>query len=327
MKMTDPKAIFTIRQDAHFEAAALDIFRFQAEHCPPYREYIGYLGVDPNAVNTIRQIPFLPVELYKSHRIYSADHPEETIFTSSATTGQVPARHYVADLSLYESSFTEGFRIFYGDPSQYAIFALLPSYLERSGSSLVYMADKLIKAGEGGGFFLHDHLALLKSMGKAASGGKKLLLLGVSFALWELAENHRFEFPELTVMETGGMKGRREEITRQELHAILCRSFGVERIHSEYGMVELLSQAYSDGQGIFRCPPWMSVVIRDTYDPLERLPAARAGGVNVIDLANIYSCSFLETQDLGIRHRDGSFRILGRIDKSEIRGCNLMAGE
>lgn len=323
--MIDPKTIFEIQNEAAFDAAVLEIFRFQAEHCPPYKEYIGYLGIHPQSVDRVEQIPFLPIEIFKSHKVYAGQNAPEIIFTSSATTGQTPSSHYVADLSVYEKSFTEGFIRFYGDPADYSIFALLPNYLERSGSSLVYMADRLIAAGEGGGFFLHDHDALVRSMEAAAAKGRKILLLGVSFALWELAEKYRFSFPNLTVMETGGMKGQREEITRDELHAILCASFGVEKIHSEYGMAELLSQAYSDGDGLFRCPPWMRIVIRDTYDPLEPLPAGRTGGVNITDLANVYSCSFIETQDLGIRYADGSFRIQGRIDKSEIRGCNLMA--
>ena len=323
--MIAPKAIFDLRNDAEFEAAALDVFRFQAEHCAPYREFIGYLGVNPAGVSRVGEIPFLPVELFKSHRVYAGSNTPEIAFASSATTGQTPSRHEVADLSLYEESFARGFRLFYGDPAEYALFALLPNYLERSGSSLVYMADRLISAGEGGGFFLHDHDALLRSMESAAEKGRKMLLLGVSFALWELAENRRFDFPGLTVMETGGMKGRREEITREALHAILCGAFGVETIHSEYGMAELLSQAYSGGGGLFRCPPWMRIVVRDTYDPLDIRPAGRPGGINVIDLANVYSCSFIETQDQGVVYADGSFRVQGRIDKSEIRGCNLMA--
>ena len=324
--MIEPRAIFDIRQAAEFEAAALDIFCFQAKHCRPYREYIGYLGIDPAHVHEIGEIPFLPIEFFKSHKIYTAGHDPEIVFTSSTTTGQTPSRHYVADLSLYEESFTRAFGLFYGDPADYTILALLPNYLERSGSSLVYMADRLIAAGQGGGFFLHDYDALLRSMEAAAEKRRKILLLGVSFALWELAEKYRFTFPDLTVMETGGMKGRREEITREELHAILCESFGVKTIHSEYGMAELLSQAYSSGEGVFRCPPWMRVMIRDTYAPLQLLPAGRTGRVNIIDLANLYSCSFIETQDLGITDAGGGFRIQGRIDKSEIRGCNLMAG-
>jgi hypothetical protein len=319
-------SIFDTLNDAQFDAAALETFRFQAEHCVPYREYVAYLGVDPARVEHTDQIPFLPVEIFKSHRVYAGQNEPEITFTSSATSGQIPSRHPVADLSLYEASFTRGFSLFYGDPAQYTILALLPSYLERCGSSLVYMADRLIAAGQGGGFFLHDHDALLRSMEAAAEKGRKILLLGVSFALWDLAENHRFSFPGLTVMETGGMKGRRQEITREELHAILCGSFGVRTIHSEYGMAELLSQAYSPGEGLFRCPPWMRIRVRDLYDPLEHLPDGRSGGIDIIDLANRYSCSFIETQDLGERFPDGTFCVRGRIDRSEIRGCNLMAG-
>ncbi|MCD8186987.1 MAG: acyltransferase [Rikenellaceae bacterium] len=324
--MIDPKAIFTIRTPEQFEETALEIFRFQAEHCPPYRQYIGYLGIEPASIDRVESIPCLPVGLFKTHRVYGAAHPPEMVFTSSATTGQVPARHYVADLSLYEASFAEGFRKFYGHPAEYDIFALLPNYLQRSGSSLIYMVDRLIGTGGGGGFFLHDHRALVQGVERAAARGRKILLWGVSFALWDLAEQYRLEVPKLTVLETGGMKGYREEITREELHAILSERFGVSAIHSEYGMAELLSQAYSSGQGLFRSPPWMQVCIRDLYDPFERVPAGRTGGVNVIDLANLFSCSFLETQDLGINLADGSFRIQGRIDKTEIRGCNLMAG-
>ncbi len=315
-------AIFDIKEN--FAAAALETFRFQAERCAPYREFIGYLGVDPAGVERIEEIPFLPIEFFKSRDVYAAVSPPEAVFTSSATSGQAPSRHPVADLSLYERSFTEGFTLFYGDPADWSIFALLPGYLERPGSSLVYMADRLIRKGSGGGFFLHDHTALLRGMEIAAEAGRKILLLGVSFALWELAETHRFSFPKLTVMETGGMKGRRQEITREALHAILCGSFGVERIHSEYGMAELLSQAYSDGGGIFRCPPWMQVSVRELADPLSSVPDGRSGGIRVIDLANRYSCSFVETQDLGIRSPDGSFRVLGRLEGAEARGCNLM---
>ena len=322
--MLSSDQIFHIAGAEDFRATAQEIFRFQAEHCPPYREYISLLGVDPARVKRVEEIPFLPIEFFKSRNVYGAATEPDIVFTSSATTGQVPSRHPVADLAIYEASFTRGFTLFYGDPADYSIFALLPNYLERQGSSLVYMADRLIRMGSGGGFFLNEYDALIDRMKAAAGEGKKILLLGVSFALWELAEQYRFSFPGLTVMETGGMKGRREEITREELHRILCGSFGVDKIHSEYGMAELLSQAYSAGEGLFRSPPWMRIFVRDTYDPLELLPDGRSGGINVIDLANVHSCSFIETQDLGVRYPDGGFRVLGRIDKSEVRGCNLM---
>ncbi|MDR0955264.1 MAG: acyltransferase [Rikenellaceae bacterium] len=325
--MIDPQSIFSIQNTEEFRSVALEVFRFQAEHCPPYREYVARWGIDPAQVSDIDQIPFLPIEFFKSRDVYAGAKEPQIVFTSSATTGQVPSRHPVADLSIYEQSFSQTFSLFYGDPADYSIFALLPNYLERSGSSLVYMADRLMAMGEGGGFFLHGYSELVRQMEAAAGQGRKILLLGVSFALWELAENYRFSLPGLTVMETGGMKGRRKEITREELHTILCRSFGVEKIASEYGMAELLSQAYSAGEGLFRTPPWMAVRTRDVYDPTCTLPAGRSGGINVIDLANLYSCSFIETQDMGVRYPDGSFRVLGRLDKSEIRGCNLMISE
>ena len=318
------RKIFGIKTERDFEKAALTVFRFQAEHCPPYRTYLQHLEIRPEDVTRIEDIPFLPIELFKSHRVYGGTEEPRLVFTSSGTTGTIPTRHYVAYPELYETSFRRGFELFYGAAEEIALYALLPNYLERTGSSLVYMADRLIACAKGGGFFLHDYESLLEQMEQTAAQGTKILLLGVSFALWELAEKHRFRHPNLIVMETGGMKGRRREIPREELHAILCDSFGVESIHSEYGMTELLSQAYSSGNGVFRCPPWMKVLVRDVHDPLEFLPPGKTGGIDVIDLANLYSCSFIETQDLGTILPDGGFRVAGRIDKSEIRGCNLM---
>lgn len=298
----------------------LEVFRFQAEACTPYREYLELLGVDPAAVECPEQIPFLPIELFKSHRVYCGSNPPQQIFTSSSTTGQTPSRHYVADLRIYEEAFTRSFELFYGPAEQTAIYALLPNYLEREGSSLIYMVEGLIRRG-GGGFYLYDHDALLRDM--EAHQGKKILL-GVSYALWDLAEEQRGALRDVIVMETGGMKGRREELPREEFHRLLCDAFGVQSIHSEYGMAELMSQAYSDGNGIFRTPPWMRICVRDLNDPFRLLPNGATGGVNLIDLANLYSCSFLQTQDLGKVYDDGSFRILGRISGSEIRGCNLL---
>ena len=267
-----------------------------------------------------KQIPFLPIELFKSHRVYCGSNPPQQIFTSSSTTGQTPSRHYVADLRIYEEAFTRSFELFYGPAEQTAIFALLPNYLEREGSSLIYMVEGLIRRG-GGGFYLYDHDALLRDM--ETHQGKKILL-GVSYALWDLAEEQRGALHDVIVMETGGMKGRREELPREEFHRLLCDAFGVQSIHSEYGMAELMSQAYSDGKGIFRTPPWMRICVRDLNDPFRLLPNGATGGINLIDLANLYSCSFLQTQDLGKVYDDGSFRILGRISGSEIRGCNLL---
>lgn len=318
--MIDTKSIFSIATQADFDRMTLEVFRFQAEACAPYREYLELLGVDPAAVECPKQIPFLPIELFKSHRVYCGSNPPQQIFTSSSTTGQTPSRHYVADLRIYEEAFTRSFELFYGPAEQTAIYALLPNYLEREGSSLIYMVEGLIRRG-GGGFYLYDHDALLRDM--EAHQGKKILL-GVSYALWDLAEEQCGALRDVIVMETGGMKGRREELPREEFHRLLCDAFGVQSIHSEYGMAELMSQAYSDGNGIFRTPPWMRICVRDLNDPFRLLPNGATGGVNLIDLANLYSCSFLQTQDLGKVYDDGSFRILGRISGSEIRGCNLL---
>lgn len=318
--MIDTKSIFSIATQADFDRMTLEVFRFQAEACAPYREYLELLGVDPAAVECPKQIPFLPIELFKSHRVYCGSNPPQQIFTSSSTTGQTPSRHYVADLRIYEEAFTRSFELFYGPAEQTAIYALLPNYLEREGSSLIYMVEGLIRRG-GGGFYLYDHDALLRDM--EAHQGKKILL-GVSYALWDLAEEQRGALHDVIVMETGGMKGRREELPREEFHRLLCDAFGVQSIHSEYGMAELMSQAYSDGNGIFRTPPWMRICVRDLNDPFRLLPNGATGGVNLIDLANLYSCSFLQTQDLGKLYDDGSFRILDRISGSEIRGCNLL---
>lgn len=318
--MIDTKSIFSIATQADFDRMTLEVFRFQAEACAPYREYLELLGVDPAAVECPKQIPFLPIELFKSHRVYCGSNPPQQIFTSSSTTGQTPSRHYVADLRIYEEAFTRSFELFYGPAEQTAIYALLPNYLEREGSSLIYMVEGLIRRG-GGGFYLYDHDALLRDM--EAHQGKKILL-GVSYALWDLAEEQRGALHDVIVMETGGMKGRREELPREEFHRLLCDAFGVQSIHSEYGMAELMSQAYSDGNGIFRTPPWMRICVRDLNDPFRLLPNGATGGVNLIDLANLYSCSFLQTQDLGKVYDDRSFRILGRISGSEIRGCNLL---
>ncbi len=318
--MIDLQALFRIGDDSAFERAALDVFRFQAERCEPYREYLRLIGIRPERVEMTREIPFLPIELFKTRRIYCSDNEPQQVFTSSSTTGQTPAKHYVADLSIYEQAFTLAFERFYGPVDRMAIFALLPSYLEREGSSLIYMADRLIRQG-GGGFYLHDHDALLRDL--HAHRGPKILL-GVSYALWDLADRKPGPLPGTIVMETGGMKGRRREMPREEFHRMLCAAFSVPSIHSEYGMAELMSQAYSQGDGLFRTPPWMRVLTRDLNDPFAWAGSGRSGGINVIDLANVYSCSFLQTQDFGKAYDDGTFRIEGRITGSEIRGCNLL---
>ena len=313
--------IFTIASDAEFEREALRLFRYQAEHCAPYAEYVRLLGVDIEDVVRVEDIPMLPIEIFKSHKVYCGEKEAEMVFTSSATTGMVQSRHYVEDLALYERAFTEAFRYFYGDEKECSIYALLPSYLEREGSSLVYMAEKLIASCGGGGFYLHDYEKLLKDMSRDHN---PKILLGVTYALLDLAENYAPHLDHTVVMETGGMKGKRKELPKSELHKVLCSAFGVEKIHSEYGMAELMSQAYSFGDGLFRTPKWMRVLVRDVNNPFARLGAGKRGGLDIIDLANRSSCAFIATQDMGIRYEDGSFRIEGRISQSDIRGCNLL---
>ena len=320
------KNCFNIRSSRDFEQVALDTFKFQAKHNTPYNTFIKHLGIDASSVNRIEEIPFLPIEFFKSHQIVSNSNPVEKIFLSSGTTGQTQSKHYVTDLKVYEESFEKGFDFFYGNIEDYTVLALLPAYLEREGSSLVYMADALIKASKKpkSGFYLHNLETLAKHLQELDNQGEKVLLIGVSFALLDLIEQYNFNLKNTIIMETGGMKGRRKELIRTELHAILKEGFGVNAIHSEYGMTELLSQAYSKGNGIFACPPWMKILIRDTEDPLTILNANKSGGINVIDLANINSCSFIATQDLGKVYLDGTFEVIGRFDNSDIRGCNLM---
>lgn len=318
--------IFNIQARRDFEDTCLAVFRFQSAHCELYRQYIDLLEITIDSISSADEIPFLPIRFFKSKKVYAANKPPATVFTSSSTTGTGVSSHYVADVGMYERSFRRGFEYFYGSPSTYTMLALLPSYLERGGSSLIYMVEDLIKqSGKAeSGFFLHNHDELYRRLLSLKERSEPTILVGVSFALLDFVEKYRMDFPDLTVMETGGMKGRRRELVREELHGELCAGFGVKSIHSEYGMTECLSQAYSFGNGIYRCPPWMSVRVRDAYSPLRRVADGGTGGVNIIDLANLYSCSFIETQDLGRLHTDGSFEVLGRFDSSDIRGCNLL---
>ena len=321
------KRVFRINDNETFLGTALDIFNFQKGNNPVYSEFIRVLG-KKNPVKTIADLPFLPVEFFRNKRIITGNNPVETIFESSGTTGISPGRHFVSDLGLYEESFLKCFRLFYGDPEDYLLAALLPSYTERAGSSLVYMAERLIgkSRNQDSGFYKDNTDSLLEAIRRSQNKNRKILLLGVSFALLDLAENYYPDLSGVIVMETGGMKGRRKELTRTELHDILKKRFKVPSIHSEYGMTELMSQAYSEKEGIFYCPPWMKVVIRDPLDPLCLFTeAGHTGGINIIDLANINSCSFIATSDLGRIHDDGGFEVLGRIDNSDIRGCNLLA--
>lgn len=307
-----------------FESVALKLFSYQVETCDPYRQYVNALGIDPMSVNRLDQIPFLPIEIFKTCDVYCGDKAPEKVFKSSGTSGMIQSQHLVADLSLYEESFVNGFTEFYGRAEGLRIFALLPGYLERGDSSLVYMVDKLIAMGSGGGFFLHDHDRLIVELRKSLADGHKTILIGVSFALLDLVEKYSLDMPELIIMETGGMKNQRKEMSRCELHDRLCHGFNVEKIHSEYGMTELLSQGYSAGDGIFRTPKWLRVVTRDLSDPLSPTGHNRRGGLNVIDLANVYSCSFIETGDMGITYSDNTFTVEGRIKGEVIRGCNML---
>ncbi len=318
--------VFSIENDRQLQSAAMDLFHYQAENVGVYAEYLSALKLHHEQINTVKDIPFLPIEFFKSRQIISTNKSAQTIFSSSGTTGVITSQHFVADLTLYKESFTKCFNAFYGDLSDYCMLALLPSYLEREGSSLVYMADDLIKQSKhpSGGFYLNNYQELSEKLKLLRDQKQKTILLGVTYALLDLAEQFPVHFPELIIMETGGMKGKRKEMVRVELHEILCNAFAVSKIHSEYGMTELLSQAYSKGDGLFRCPPWMKILIRDTNDPKTYLDANITGAINVIDLANVYSCAFIATQDLGNLKSDGSFEVLGRFDNSDIRGCNLM---
>lgn len=315
----------------NFAETALNIFNFQYQQNPVYNQYCQALHIDSTKIDDIEKIPFLPIAFFKTHTITTTQFNPATIFESSGTTQTINSKHLVKDIDLYEQSFNTAFRLFYDDPANWCIIALLPSYLERNNSSLVMMADKLIQQSQHpqSGFYLNEMEKLHHTLLQLEKQQQKTLLLGVTFALLDFAEQYPMHLQYTTIMETGGMKGRREEITRQEVHHILCENFKVNKIHSEYGMTELLSQAYSKGDGIFNCPPWMKILVREEDDPLSVHIADKnktiSGAVNVIDLANIYSCSFIATDDAGKLYSDESFEILGRLDNSDIRGCSLLA--
>lgn len=318
--------IFQINSKKEFQRITMKVYRFQYENNAVYKQFCDLLKRTPETVKNTLDIPFLPIEFFKSKTIISSNSPIQTTFTSSGTTGMITSKHNVVDLSIYESSYLKAFSQFYGNIEDYAVLALLPSYLEREGSSLIYMVDDLIKSSNhpDSGFYLHNYDELAKKLIDLDNEGQNVLLIGVTYALLDLIENYPFNLKNTIIMETGGMKGKRKEMIREELHQLLCKGFGVSKIHSEYGMTELLSQAYSLGDGVFECPPWMDIIIRDTEDALSFVDYGKTGGVNVIDLANIYSCSFIATQDLGKKYNNQSFEILGRFDHSDIRGCNLM---
>ena len=318
--------IFTISSQKQFEKIALKTFRFQYENNLVYREFCDFLKTEVQKVKSLEQIPFLPIQFFKSHAVVSSTNAAEETFTSSGTTGMATSKHFVTDISLYEESYRKGFSQFYGNIEDYVVLALLPSYLEREGSSLIYMVEDLIQMTNNpeSGFYLHNHEELIEKLTRLNNLGQNVILIGVTYALLDLIEKHPFQLQNTIIMETGGMKGQRKEMIREELHEQLCQGFGVTAIHSEYGMTELLSQAYSLGNGVFECPSWMQILVRDTEDALTYVADGKTGGINVIDLANINSCSFIATQDLGKKNPNNSFEVLGRFDNSDIRGCNLM---
>jgi phenylacetate-coenzyme A ligase PaaK-like adenylate-forming protein len=319
-------SIFAISSQKQFEKIALKVFRFQYQNNLVYQEFCDLLKTDVPKVKSLQQIPFLPIQFFKSHQVVSNTNEIEATFTSSGTTGINTSKHLVTDRSIYEESYRKGFSQFYGNIEDYVVLALLPSYLEREGSSLVYMVQDLIQLSKhsDSGFYLHNHDELIKNLIELDRSGQNVILIGVTYALLDLIEKQQFQLQNTIIMETGGMKGKRKEMIREELHEMLCEGFGVSMIHSEYGMTELLSQAYSLGNGVFECPSWIQVLIRDTENALSYIPQGKTGGMNVIDLANINSCSFIATQDLGKKNPNNSFEVLGRFDNSDIRGCNLM---
>ena len=319
-------AVFNIQNQSDFKTCALQVFRHQFKNNAIYRSFCDLLYIHSSDVKEVEEIPFLPIQFFKSHAVLSSTQAVKETFTSSGTTGSSVSKHMVTDLSWYTKSYTKGFEYFYGPIEDYTVLGLLPNYLERDGSSLIYMVDDFIKKSNNpaSGFYLNNLTELSKTLIALDKKGEKVLLVGVTFALLDLIERQQFKLQNTIIMETGGMKGRRKEIIRNELHEILCAGFGVSKIYSEYGMTELLSQGYSSGDGIFDCPPWMKILARDTEDALTMVGTNKTGGLNVIDLANYNSCSFIATQALGKVDNNGSFEVLGSFDHSDISGCNLM---
>ena len=325
-KLVNRTSFLNIKTSENFNHLALKIFNYQFSNCKVYRSYCDLIKINPSDVKNYKQIPFLPISLFKTTKVKSFKGKSEKKFFSSSTSNDIPSKHYVKSLDLYSKSFMTCFNKFYGKESNYVILALLPSYLERKNSSLIYMVETLIKKSnkKDSGFYLYNYTKLIKTLKKLESTNQKTILIGVSFALIDLIKYKKIKLKNTIVMETGGMKGRQKEISRKELHKLICNGFGIEEVHSEYGMTELLSQAYSTGNGIFKTPPWMKILIRSIDDPLESIGYEKAGGINIIDLANIDSCSFIATDDLGKKLKKGGFEILGRFDNSDLRGCNLL---
>jgi len=315
-----------ISNEVEFEQLAMELFRYQSKEVAVFRDFINFLKVDTNEIKTYQQIPCLPLTFFKTHEVTDQENPPAFYFSSSGTTGQVNSKHYVPDINIYDESLIKAFELFYGNPDQYCFLALLPSYLEREGSSLVYMMEKLIKAGNhpDSGFYLHNHDDLNQKLQTLQQKGERIFLVGVTYALLDFFEKFPQQLSNTTLLETGGMKGKRREMVKAELHELLSAKSGIPLIHSEYGMTELLSQAYSKGRGIFQSPPWMQIKIHDLHDPFQILPDSQTGAIHVIDLANIHSCAFISTQDLGRIVKGKEFEVLGRSDNSELRGCNLM---
>jgi len=309
----------------HFHDHALSLFHWQAEHNNTYRQYLEYLGCNAHKIHDIETIPFLPIRFFKSHNIRAGEYEAEVIFESSGTSGITVSRHVMEDVSFYYNVSEKGFKLFFGELKGVVVLGLLPSYLERNNSSLVAMVNHFIRLTEhpDSGFYLNEYSDLYQILEKLKSTDSSVFLFGVTYALLDFADKFSIDMPNLTILETGGMKGKRKELVREELHEILLRSFKKSKISSEYGMTELMSQAYLFDDGFFHTPPWMKILIRDQYDPFTILPAERHGGLNIIDLANIHSCAFIETEDLGISNGRG-FKVLGRMDNSDIRGCNLL---
>lgn len=320
------KNIFNIQSETGFTKIAVDVFKHQFKNNKVYRSFCDLINRHPSDVDTIDEIPFLPIQFFKSRKVVSSLDEIDEIFTSSGTTGSITSKHFVTDINVYKQSYLKGFAHFYGAIEDYVVLALLPNYLERKGSSLVFMVNDLIAKSKNAesGFYLNNLDDLVQKLQKLNENRQKVLLIGVSFALLDLIEKQQFNLKNTIIMETGGMKGRRKELIRDELHQLLKKGFKVDKIHSEYGMTELLSQGYSKGNGVFETPPWMQILTRDTEDALTILPKGKTGGINIIDLANYNSCSFIATQDLGKVHKNGTFEIIGRFDNSDIRGCNLM---
>jgi hypothetical protein len=317
--------IFNVQRHG-FEQLALELFQLQASENQLYRSFIRALKIDPEKINNVASIPFLPVSFFKNHDVVTGKFAPDVIFESSGTTQTGNSRHIVKSAALYRNSFIKAFELFYGSPETWCIIGLLPSYLERKNSSLVMMVNDLVELSHHprSGFYLYEHHKLADVLRTNEAMGQKTLLIGVTFALLDFAEYFRFPLKHTTVMETGGMKGRRKEITRHEVHDLLKVAWKLGSIHAEYGMTELLSQAYSSGDGLFKCPPWMKIILRDEDDPLTVRLTNTSGLINVIDLANIHSCAFIATDDIGKLRTDGSFEVIGRMDSSDVRGCSLM---